>query len=113
MARVRHRGLPRSSDRDAALDIAVRGFWSRGYRVTSIADLVPAMGIAMRSLYAAFGDENKNSIFGLPAPFSPSKARISPREIRNDTPRTASSPPWRLVKPTAFSMRPRVTRPGS
>jgi TetR/AcrR family transcriptional regulator, copper-responsive repressor len=53
------RGRPRAFDRDAALDIAMRLFWTRGFEAVSIHDLEAALGIAAPSLYAAFGDKKR------------------------------------------------------
>lgn len=55
------RGRPRSFDRAAALTVATRLFWERGYEGVSIGELTEAIGIRPGSLYAAFGD--KRSLF--------------------------------------------------
>lgn len=51
------RGRPRSFDRDAALDQAIRLFWRKGYEATSVRDLSEELGIGQPSLYNAFGDK--------------------------------------------------------
>lgn len=48
---------PREFDEDAALDAAMRCFWSRGYEATSVRDLAQRMGMTGASLYNAFGDK--------------------------------------------------------
>lgn len=49
----------RAFDRDEALAIALREFWTHGYETTSVASLIEAMGINAPSLYAAFGDKRQ------------------------------------------------------
>ncbi len=55
------RGRPRSFDPDAAVERAMRVFWSRGYHATALPDLLRATKLSRGSLYAAFGD--KHSLF--------------------------------------------------
>jgi TetR/AcrR family transcriptional repressor of nem operon len=45
---------PRKFDSEQVLDDAMREFWARGYRDTSVEDLVAATGLAPGSLYNAF-----------------------------------------------------------
>jgi TetR/AcrR family transcriptional repressor of nem operon len=48
---------PKEFDRDAALQQAMKTFWTRGYEGTSVVDLTAAMGISRSSLYETFGDK--------------------------------------------------------
>jgi TetR/AcrR family transcriptional repressor of nem operon len=54
-------GRPVEFDRPTAVNRALALFWRQGYQATSLADLLPAMGISRGSFYAAFGD--KRSFF--------------------------------------------------
>jgi TetR/AcrR family transcriptional repressor of nem operon len=45
---------PRQFDPDAVLDAVMREFWGRGYRETSVDDLVEVTGVQPGSLYNAF-----------------------------------------------------------
>jgi AcrR family transcriptional regulator len=55
------KGRPREFDPNQALEKALRTFWQKGYRGTSLDDLTEAMRINRPSMYAAFGD--KESLF--------------------------------------------------
>jgi TetR/AcrR family transcriptional repressor of nem operon len=46
-------------DREEVLHCALEVFWQRGYKATSIQDLIEATGIGRGSLYATFGDKEK------------------------------------------------------
>ncbi|WP_194905324.1 TetR/AcrR family transcriptional regulator [Catenulispora rubra] len=45
---------PREFEPEAVLDVAMHRFWERGYRATSIEDLVKATGVKPGSIYSAF-----------------------------------------------------------
>ncbi|MEO0363196.1 MAG: helix-turn-helix domain-containing protein, partial [Pseudomonadota bacterium] len=53
----RARGRPRGFDPEAALDAALETFWRKGFRNTSMDDLVAAMGASRASVYELFGDK--------------------------------------------------------
>lgn len=55
------RGRPREFDIEEALGKALRVFWERGFRATSITNLTDATGVGRTGLYAAYG--NKESLF--------------------------------------------------
>ncbi|MBV8186624.1 MAG: TetR/AcrR family transcriptional regulator [Alphaproteobacteria bacterium] len=50
---------PREFDEEAVLDSAVLCFWARGYKATSVKDLIEKTGITAASLYNAFGDKRR------------------------------------------------------
>jgi len=49
----------KSFDPSAALNDAVELFWTHGYQITSVEDLVNRMGINRFSLYDTFGDKHE------------------------------------------------------
>jgi AcrR family transcriptional regulator len=51
------RGGPRTFNRDAAIETAMRLFWRHGYEGVSVSDLTKAIGVAPPSLYSAFGSK--------------------------------------------------------
>ncbi len=55
------KGRPRTFDKEAALEKALKLFWQYGYDGTSMAMLAGALGINAPSIYAAFG--NKEQLF--------------------------------------------------
>jgi len=54
-------GRPYEFDREETLSKAMDVFWEKGYKSTSIQDLVDRMGIKRGSIYNTFGD--KHSLF--------------------------------------------------
>ncbi|MEQ9618509.1 MAG: TetR/AcrR family transcriptional regulator [Deltaproteobacteria bacterium] len=54
-------GRPYEFDREETLSRAMDVFWEKGYKATSIDDLVNRMGIKRGSIYNTFGD--KHSLF--------------------------------------------------
>lgn len=48
---------PREFDPDQVIDKAIEVFWRRGYKATSVRELVEATGVQRGSLYAAFGSK--------------------------------------------------------
>ncbi len=58
---TRGRGRPRGFDEEHALEAAMLTFWKKGYRRTSLDDLVQCTGAPRASLYKTFGD--KRDIF--------------------------------------------------
>ena len=47
---------PREFDEPTVLEAAMRWFWNRGFKQTSMRDLAGEIGITSASLYNAFGD---------------------------------------------------------
>ena len=55
---------PRSFDPDEVVDRSMREFWERGYRDTSVDDLVEATGVRPGSLYNAFHGGKRELFLG-------------------------------------------------
>lgn len=58
---MRRAGRPRGFDAEAAVAVAMRLFWEKGYDGVGVAELAQSIGINPPSLYAAFG--SKKALF--------------------------------------------------
>ena len=50
---------PREFDEDEVLEQAMQVFWRRGYRATSLNDLLAAMDLSKSSFYETFGTKRE------------------------------------------------------
>ncbi len=100
----RQAGRPRTLDRDAALDAAMRLFWERGYEGTSVADLAQAMHMTPPSIYEAFGDKE--------ALFRKALARYQAGRAEEWGPVLAGAPAERAVVELIARSVEKATRPG-
>jgi TetR/AcrR family transcriptional regulator, transcriptional repressor for nem operon len=57
-------GRPREFEPDEVLDVVMKQFWERGYRATSVDDLVRATGVKPGSLYATFPGGKRALLMG-------------------------------------------------
>ena len=100
------RGRPREFDTEEALAKALRVFWERGFRATSITDLTAATGVGRTGLYAAFG--NKESLFLLALDRYMALAYTDCAEMLEDEPDARGAVEAHLLR-----MADSVTKPGN
>jgi TetR/AcrR family transcriptional regulator, transcriptional repressor for nem operon len=70
------RGRPREFDADVAVARAMDVFWTKGYRGTSLPDLLDATRLSRGSLYSAFGDKHALFLLGLDRYIADSLSRV-------------------------------------
>ena len=69
-------GRQKEFDPDEALDKAMRFFWQKGYRHSSVRDLISSTGVNFYGLYNVFGDKRGIYLKGLDKYMSRYVARI-------------------------------------
>ncbi|WP_410016122.1 TetR/AcrR family transcriptional regulator [Sodalis sp. C49] len=102
------RGRPRSFDREAVLDRAMRLFWLRGYESTSMAELLKVMQVTTPSVYSAFGDKEHLFLEAI-ARYIDGPARYQAEALKEKTARAAVE---RILSQAVESIADTSTPPG-
>ncbi|WP_343463721.1 TetR/AcrR family transcriptional regulator [Pantoea sp.] len=74
-------GRPREFDPQNFLNIALECFWQKGYRATSMADLMKASGLASASIYKLYPDKRAIYLAALQQYMDEGIARGAKREV--------------------------------
>lgn len=75
-------GRPREFDPETFLSIALECFWQKGYRATSMSDLMKASGLASASIYKLYPDKHAIYLAALQQYMDESVSRGAERDVK-------------------------------